>query len=92
MLGAQVHQSSLHCELHLYLDRVEPFLPGSEYFLQLRDVLSYMLQAPLFVTLVLHAAWVSLPILSSSSTLQLGYTSVLARGAQHSYGLNLVFL
>lgn len=92
MLGAYAYQSSLHFELHLYVEQVASFLPGSAYFLQLKDIVNYMLKAPLFVTLVLHATRVNLPVLGFGSGFQLGYTSVLVRDGQHAYCVHMDLL
>lgn len=92
ILGKRVYQGSTHFELHVYVERVDDFLPGSRNFVLLKEILNFVLKAPLWVTLVLHATEISLPILSQQAHLQLGFTSVLTslKNYQYQVALNLL--
>jgi type VI secretion system protein ImpH len=85
ILGRRVYQASTHLELHIYLLRVDIFLPGSTNFLLLQKLLRFVLRAPLWVTLVLHAKEACLPVLNTKSAVQLGYTSVLLKAPKYKY-------
>lgn len=89
VLGARMLSRALHMELHVFVERVEILLPETSAFLSLRELLQYLLPAPLWVTLVVHARQVPLLVLNAYDSLRLGYDSVLNSTSQYEYFVRL---
>lgn len=90
ILGRRVYQRSVHLELHIELDAVERFLPESIHFKLLQELLAFVLRAPLWVRLVLHAKVIKLPILASP--LRLGYNMMLTQVHDSPHRVSLALL